>query len=399
MEKNPTKSRNRRIRNGILYFLFLFIIQEIVVRYSYPIPEFSNFDRVQYSSLAGSDDNAEFLRNKTWYWTSAPDTNTEFDHFMNQYGFRDKEWIRQKPEKKQRVLFIGDSFVEGVMSDQDGTIPSGFIQGAEKKYDVMNAGILGVGMNSYLQLLTDILPVYRPDQLVICIYSNDLLAETPPLIPTIRRDFKHYAPLRPRIFEFFNQRKNHGNLLPAWHSVRVPFLAATPAITNPFSTNEDILAPQVSKELIPLMKNGTFNAYRTGALLKEAEGLLRTPQLGDAIEYIQELCNEYEVKPVIVYVPSRNQVTDYYLPFERKYCLQCSDTLKLSGPEFQTHQNYLGTKCMQNGIPFIDLTPNIRKEESKQHHLYWNYDEHMRRSGYLLLGRTIREKIEQPESN
>jgi len=48
----------------------------------------------------------------------------------------------------------------------------------------------------------------------------------------------------------------------------------------------------------------------------------------------------------------------------------------------------LAQTCRQLAIPFLDLTPLLRKAEAGGH-LYWNYDEHMRGSTYLWVGATI----------
>ena len=65
-------------------------------------------------------------RNQNWLWQSAPDTLAEFVHEMNRYGFRDHEWEVEKTPDRPRALFIGDSFVEGMMVTNEQTITESF---------------------------------------------------------------------------------------------------------------------------------------------------------------------------------------------------------------------------------------------------------------------------------
>jgi hypothetical protein len=96
---------------------------------------------------------------------------------------------------------------------------------------------------------------------------------------------------------------------------------------------------------------------------------------------------------VVVYLPSRNQVTNRYYPFERKFCrIDCPDSLDLTTPEYQMHQRVIAGQCQQFGVPFIDLSSVIRGEEAKGNGLFWNYDEHMNGKGYLLLGKAIADR-------
>ncbi len=78
----------------------------------------------------------------------------------NGYGFRDSEWTVKKATGKRRCLFVGDSFVEGIMAEQDQTIPEYFKKASsEKNLEIINAGMLSVGMKQYLQFLADAVPI------------------------------------------------------------------------------------------------------------------------------------------------------------------------------------------------------------------------------------------------
>jgi len=40
-------------------------------------------------------------------------------------------------------------------------------------------------------------------------------------------------------------------------------------------------------------------------------------------------------------------------------------------------------------IPFLDLTPILREEEDAGARMYWEYDIHMRPTGYITAGNAI----------
>ncbi|MHA7058301.1 hypothetical protein ACWGOQ_0013850 [Aquimarina sp. M1] len=330
-------------------------------------------------------------RDQNWEWWSLPDTTSRFIHKMNLYGFRDKEWFVEKTTGKKRAVFIGDSFVEGVMAAQDETIPLAFEHVSNGKYETFNGGLLGCGLNSYLQLIADLTPTYRPDAIFLCIYANDLGKENPK-VPEFFLKPEYYNPYTPRLVEIFKQSSTYGPLRFRWANHSKPYLPAVPKESNPWSVNEVNLQDHVTPWLVKHMKTAAFNPFLTNSLQKEETFLKAPPAIGETIGFFKYICNKYSIKPVIVYIPSRNQVTDYYLKFEKKYCLKCSHKLNLTNIKYQRHQKVLKKQCDSFGIQFIDLTRTIKAKESNGEHVYWNYDQHMRASGYKLVGETIWDK-------
>ena len=49
----------------------------------------------------------------------------------------------------------------------------------------------------------------------------------------------------------------------------------------------------------------------------------------------------------------------------------------------------LKNNCGTLKVPYYDLTPMIKTEEARGNHLYWDYDDHMRGSSYLMMGESI----------
>lgn len=378
------------------YILFLLLLQEICFRICFPVPEIKNLDRSNYSDIPNFISN-EYLRDKKWSWQSLPDTNTIFIHHMNRYGFRDHEWKIAQPSNTKRALFIGDSFIEGIMAEQHETIPETFKNYSSNTYEVMNAGTLGRGINTYSQMATDLVPIYKPDVAFLCIYANDL-SNKKPYIPEYYLIPEYYKWYTPRLYVLIDQALNNTPILFRWHHKTQSFFSGAEKSEQEVFTKEDRekLLPHVTPELLKAVKKGTFVPYRIDALRKEVTHLSTLPQLGDAIPYFKYICNNNNVIPVVIYIPSRNQTTKHYLKYERELNLQYfNDTLDLTKPRYQTYQRALQKECNTHDVLFFNLTQVVKNEETKNNHLYWNYDEHMKAKGYQVLGKTIWKQWKQ----
>jgi len=376
----------------LLYIFCVIIFQELFFRYFFPVSEIKNFDRINFMILKFDSTGSKHSRDQIWEWKSIPDTIAVFKHKMNRYGFRDKEWNIDKPINKKRALFIGDSFVEGVMAKQNETIPVAFEKASANSFETLNGGLLGCGLDSYLQLSADMIPIFKPDVAFLCIYANDLGKDIP-RIPDFYLDPDFFNPYNPRLLEIYSQIKTSGPLNFRWKNDSKPYLPAVPNKSNPWTHNGDIYKHDVTPFIAKNMKQSLLNPFLTNALAKEENYLKKKPKIGETINFFNYVCTQNGTKPVVIYIPSRNQVSDYYLQFEKEYCLnKCPDTISLNKPEYQIHQQFLKTQCEGTNVQFIDLTYVIKEKEDEGVHLYWNYDQHMRAKGYQLLGETIWEK-------
>lgn len=386
-----SNKRKKRLTNIVFYMLFVLIFQEMAFRLCFPIPEIQNLDRANYNITASGYTALPYKRDQDLYWQSSLDTPAVFEHQMNRYGFRDKEWIVEKESGKKRVLFIGDSFVEGVMADQDETITTGFERASStNQYEVMNAGMVGMGLDSYLQLLADIVPIYKPEVVFLCLYANDL-GQNEPAVPQLFLSPEYYNIYKPRLLEVIDQLDNGNGLLFRWDNSTLPLLPEGNG--NPWIEHEDLMTPHVAPEHAKKMKKGTFNPFRANAFAEEERNLKLQPALGETVPLFKYICDQNDVEPIIVYIPTRNQVTKHYYQYELELCLiECNDSTDLTTPKYQLHQKVLKSQCTEVGIQFIDLSDFIKEKEAKNQHLYWNYDEHMRGKGYLILGNAIWNK-------
>ena len=92
---------------------------------------------------------------------------------INRHGYRDDEFPRRKRDKK-RVLFLGDSFVMGLTSSAERTIPNELERLLGEDYEVFNMGVYGYGPDQSLRQLMDQGLGLDPDVVILALFpSND----------------------------------------------------------------------------------------------------------------------------------------------------------------------------------------------------------------------------------
>lgn len=380
----------KNLKGNIIYILGILVFQEIVFRVCFPIPEVSNFNRINYQVLENDKyhDPDLFLENRTWQ--SSLDTSHVFVHQLNEYGFRGGEWTVKKPEDKKRVLFIGDSFVEGIMVNEENSIPQQYQQIVGEKYEVLNAGMNGTGMNSYLRLLKDIVPLFHPDEVKLILFANDFAPDKTKSFDPLQPEFSN--PFKPRLIEIVNRLSKNKSVVFRWSRKTIPFLFPVPEQSNPFSTKAHLLQKEVTPNVKKAMQDATLNYYMVNLLAKQTKGLTQPVSFREELATIKELCQKNKVKLTVYYLPARNQVTDKYLKYDKESCLiQCKDQPSLTTKKYQLHAQLLENDCKQLEILCHNLTSALVEKE-KMVNLHWNYDEHMKSSGYQFIAEIIRAR-------
>ncbi len=392
---------NTKIIKYSTYVAVVVMIQELLFRLFFPIPELSNFDRINYTHLKTTSTSYSPLRNVTWTWQSSLDTPVVFSHYMNMYGFRDQEWAIEKHTHEKRYMFFGDSFTEGIMAVQGKDMVSKFQNLANSnglKIEAFNAGMMGVGMNSYLNLIVDAVPIFKPDHAILTLYANDFTTKQI-TIPETRLLPEYYNGYTPRIIELVQQAVAERPILSRFSTKTRSLIPAVPASNNPWTDDEKTLKKHVSNEVAEVMKNGAFNCFIYNQLVYQEQMLKEPVSFKKELEFLKRFLNDQSIELSIVYVPYRNQVTKHYLPFERSYCLQdCSDEWDLTSDAYSGHRKQLVKDCKELDIHLIDLHNTILKEEKNGNHLYWNYDDHFKEAGYSLMATEIYRELQSTQN-
>ncbi len=249
-----------KIFKTIVYLLVVFLFQEFVFRFFFPLPEVRNFNRIKYvqGDIPALGNN--YIRNIKLGMISSPDSQTVFFHNLNYYGFRGGRWKVGKTSGKRRVIFIGDSFVEGMMARDDETIPKGFEKSAQNKnmhLEVMNFGVSGGHWRSYAQLLSDLVPIFKPDDIVLVLYGNDLRQRPGFTIPEPLEP-QFYNPYKPRLIELISLLLASERLPFRWSLNKAYFKWNDKGYKRRFPS-DDRMQRYAKPHLIKAMKQRLFN--------------------------------------------------------------------------------------------------------------------------------------------
>ncbi len=377
----------------VLIGLILLILQECLFRLFFPLPELSNFHKTNYLPKPDGKTAPRVWYEKLWY-QSTPDQTPKYLHQYNGYGFRDEEWTVEKIQGRPRTLFIGDSFVEGAMAPQEGTLTSLLQQmlGSDQM-EVMNMGIIGVGLDAYIALLRDALPAFRPDFVLLLLYAND--APTRPFQPSLQPfEPRYYARWQPRLLTLLGILIS-GDPLPYRRKQPASLMPAVPSPGNPWSTHAFRNQEHVRPDIAAAMKAGTFNPFHTNWVLKEELFLKKEIDFTPYLSVMQQLVEEHGTQLAICYLPSRHQISNYYYPFERATCMKlCPPVLDLTQEQYHRHRRHLKRVCQGLNLPYLDLAPTLREYEENDHHLYWDYDDHLREEGYEIVAKELHRQWE-----
>lgn len=375
---------------AILLALFLGF-QEAIVRAIFPLPEVTNFNRVNYAAFA-TGGAASFLGQRqpamhaAFLWNSKPD-GVSFVSQLNLYGFRDGEWKRQPARGTKRVMFVGDSLVEGFMAADDQTIPRGYERAARTRTEAMNLGIGGNGLPEYLALIHDAVPLFHPQTLIVVLYANDLPSGASSALSAPTFQPNELNAWTPRLGQTIARAVRHEPVPRRWHAPPVLFVPVVPDPLNPWTHPPPDFA-LVDPSIAEAMRTGGFNPFVVDLLNKAAAALQQPVDLSGTLRELQNFARAQQTELRVVYLPFSSQVSDRYRPFQQKYVTRPGPD-SLLGPRYQIHREALAANCAALAIPFLDLTPLFRRAEEQGEHLYWDYDEHLRGPSYLRVGATI----------
>lgn len=381
-------TRSRRL-GSILLLACILIAFEIFARLVFPVPEFEGFNRVAYSptySNIGNNPKA-YLRNDSFEIASEPD-NVKAVYRLNLYGFRDRDWnSRTRP---RRVMFVGDSFVEGYLSDAMNTIPRGFADAGAARgvmVEAMNLGVTGAGLLEYARIISDAAPLFSPDDVILVLYANDFPSSMTAEEILTRSEFPRVNRLLPRAVDVSLRLVQRERVALAWHRQPVPYFPAVPNPGNPW-TRHAARYRFVEPAFAEAMKAGRINPFLVNEINWYYRMLVLPANVEPALDSIRGELDKIGTRLHVVYLPSRHQVTTYYREYAKAFC--AADKLyDLTGTDFQTHAAAVGQACEERQVPFLDLTEPLRKREAAGERMYLDYDGHFRAATYRLAGEWI----------
>jgi hypothetical protein len=375
---------------GIALLLVVLAAQEIAFRFLFPLPELAGFNRIHYMPVGPAGKKVVAVRSLGMIVESSPDHRRVVET-LNEYGFRDGRWRTRKAADERRAIFIGDSYVEGILASNGNTIPEVFraeAAGRGLRVETMNMGVAASGLSSYAELLVDTVPAFHPDMVFVVVYANDLPDK---LVVPQPRVFERHVSFTPRLVELFLMASRQEMLPYRWQWREERQSQPVPSPNNPWS--DASFAEEYEKNVAPwilsAMKAGEFNPVRMGGSLYMERDLRTRFDIRPGLAALRDYSERYGSRLSVVYVPERGTVTNHYKQFEKEFSRLMPVDTDMTGPEYQMHRYLLRAQCAEVGVAFFDATDTIMREEMAGRHLYWDYDDHMRDDGYREVGKAI----------
>ncbi|MFC1796468.1 hypothetical protein ACFL1V_05165 [Pseudomonadota bacterium] len=291
-------------------------------------------------------------------------------------------------------MFIGDSFVEGFMAADDETIPGGFERASavyEDPIEAMNLGTGASGVDEYMAVIGDAVPLFRPQTVILVLYANDF---GPNKVSEDSLDTATAAirinPYLPRLYQVMSKLVKGDSIATRWSKKPFLFLPTSASARSPLHDDDFVehVRNFVSPRILESMKRGHFNPFVINEYTNYKAFLSRTADMSNVIEHTRNFVKAHGSKLMVVHVPYKGQVSDYYLEYVKQYDENKRPT-SLMMDEYQRHAESLRVACEQFDVPFLDVTATLRQHEADGQRMYWNYDEHMKASSYLIIGEEI----------
>lgn len=389
----PVPSLGKRLIFWAILIAIPLFVQEVLFQTLFPIPEITNFNRMDYSNVFNPKRRASVpkrLSHASFYWTSEPDGQRSVQT-LNLYGFRDKNW-NIDAKNRERVLFVGDSFVEGFMAPDGQTMVDAFqraAQEADRDIEAVNLGIGGAQFINYVKLIRDAVPLFRAEHLILVLYGNDLP------VPPFKSNWleKPLAPERsnawlPRAVQVIATLRAGEPLVTRAIAKPFEYFQPFPSKANLWSRDPIYYSSFVSDEIAAAIRAGTFNPNMINSISNVALRLRGKVEISEHLSALKEYAIQHGTRLHVVYIPYAYQVNSHYIQMASAFNDR-KDITDMSGEEWQGHRRYLGELSKRLDIPFLDMMAMLRELESSGTRCYWGYDDHFTPEVYQRAGQRI----------
>lgn len=390
----PPVRTSVRLAAWTIALAFALLVAELVARIVFPLAEVRNFDRALYSQQMASAPllARPSLAHASFSVESAPD-GAQSLHALNLYGFRDGEWSVAR-RSARRVLVVGDSMVEGFLVPEAQTIPrvlEGLMHADQEDVEVWNLGVGGSGLKEYAELLQDAVATFAPDEVVLVLYANDIVASAgfgfKPQTLKPRIEPQRRSAWAPRLWQVASA-VSRGEAVPRrWHQAPFLFFPAVPEPANPWTSKGAEFERVVDPAIARAMRTGHFNPFNVGEVQGYENYLKHQVDIRAWLAFVQATLSAQGIGWTLTFIPQPSQVTDHYLPYKQKFCPP--GVPSLIAPAYQQGTAVAAAQAAALGIPFLDTTAALREREAAGQRMYWNHDEHMTAGGYALVAEGI----------
>ena len=298
---------------------------------------------------------------------------------LNSKAFHDIEYPLEKPKNAFRIVALGDSFAYGIVPYQFNylTLLEDKLKQDRPATEVINMGISGTGVQSYLSVLLNEGINYNPDMVIVGFFiGNDF--EVPrkrPYENSFLATFFHYTY---RLIGYYIYQ-----IKQAEKSVSSsPDEEKNPMLATPVSSYDDerpsfdptyFMTIEVSRSIIFRKDNAKF--------LEEAER---------AFYYLREMrdvCQKRGIKFAVTIIPDEVQVNS---ALQQKVIR--AHGIEPDGMDFFGPNQWLGKRLSEANIPVMDLTQYFM-EHSNDNRLYRLRDTHWNIAGNQLAADILYQEL------
>jgi len=324
----------------------------------------------------------------------------------NNLGWRDstpRRRVEKDPGKRTRILFLGDSFTEGVGVPYEESIPAVVGRGLGSGYEVLNSGRASYSpLLEYQRLRRFLEEGYKTDVIVLLPDVSDPLDES---IYNLRYEFAPDGePLKLR-------EAAYGPLLRGIYNASA---LARGARRIQWEITDRLSAHPASATSPDLALTGTMTAEQLAAVnpiqqrILKAAWVFHPPSLNGwapqglrsiegNIARIDRLARERSIPLLVAIYPwptlvyHRDDPAEY-AELERWFGTVWQDRERIFGrrpgpPEFE-YERRMRALCSRLGVPLVDLFPELRSRP-RWWELYIQGDLHFNERGYGLAGERI----------
>ncbi|MCY3736139.1 MAG: SGNH/GDSL hydrolase family protein [Gemmatimonadaceae bacterium] len=319
-------------------------------------------------------------------WMRRPEFEVEMS--INAAGLRDREYPLDRPSGGWRLLLFGDSFVEGWGVPAQDVVSSRLearlkTEAAATPVEAINFGVAGYGTDQELLLFEQSGKRYRPDQVLLFFYANDLINNASDRGIGSERGYKPYFRVDPRgrlrlrgvpvkrsrfwdgssawpwehrLDKYLKERLHvYAALRKAWSGAGVPEGSRQRFYEVLYGVEDDPTAERYWRLTGEILRAFRESASRAGAEL------------------------------ILVYAPAIVQVEQENWRMKR-------DLFGLIGEfDLDKPNRRLAVEAARDGVPLLDLTPSFRKHTGHRR-LYYE-ESHWTPEGHALAARLVADYL------
>ncbi|MCG3165222.1 MAG: hypothetical protein POELPBGB_00984 [Bacteroidia bacterium] len=343
--------------------------------------------------------------------TKARHQSSEFDITVkiNSLGVRDYEYAITK-KKKHRVAVIGDSFTFG----WGVNLEECWVKILEKELNVngLNVEILNLGKGGaspvdYVQTAEKVIPVLKPDFVVVCaLQANDLhqlihAYDSLPK-PEIEQPKKSYISekssiLMNRLIPNFMKRLSVQNI-----SISEQWKRDAPALLESFPGEQRLRFDWLDEKVKSDFKSGLLNPWLIHQAVyypdyfsqpldtADLDVVIGISAMADCFAKIKQICSANNAELMIISVPNLPYSSKDEMASLKKYGFTIPDSIfgKLLADET------IKLAAAESEIEFYSVAENFRISK-KENNLYFPFDGHFSKEGNKLFAASVKEIFER----